>query len=601
MERIRNFSIIAHVDHGKSTLADRFISRCQGLSEREMTEQVLDSMDLERERGITIKAQTATLDYRRAAGDDAWMLNLIDTPGHADFAYEVSRSLGACEGALLVVDAAQGVQAQTLANCYKAVELGLEVVPVVNKIDLPLADVDRVAGEIRDIIGLDTADLLHCSAKTGAGVEEVLDAVVDRIRPPAGAPAAELQALVIDSYFDAYAGVVVIVRIVNGELRPADRIRFMATGSERPISELGRLTPRPRPAERLGCGEVGYVIAGLKDIAAAKVGDTITTAAAPASEPLPGFRMAKPQLYASFFPLEADLFPQLQDAFDRLKLNDAALELETESSAAFGKGIKCGFLGMLHMEIVQERLAREHNVGSIITAPGVAHEVVLTDGSTCVVRAAHELPPPQRVAEIREPLADVTIIAAGEYLGAIMQLCIARRGVQAGLEQAGAQAVSRWRMPLADLVTGFIDDLQSATRGYASLDYELAGTERADIVRVDILVNEEIVPALSLLVPREQASRRGRALLKRLADSIPRQQFQVPLQAVIGGKIIARENVKALRKNVLSKCYGGDVTRKKKLLERQKKGKRRMRMFGNVEIPQEAFLAVLQQDGNSDG
>ena len=600
MERIRNFSIIAHVDHGKSTLADRFISRCQGLSDREMTEQVLDSMDLERERGITIKAQTATLDYRRADGE-SFMLNLIDTPGHADFAYEVSRSLYACEGALLVVDAAQGVQAQTLANCYKAVEQGLEIVPVVNKIDLPVADVGRVAGEIRDIVGLSIDGLLRCSAKTGEGVDDVLDAIAGRIPPPAGDPDGALQALVADSYFDPYAGVVIVVRVVNGTLRSHDRVRFMATGAERPVTELGRFTPRRRPAAALGCGEVGYVIAGVKDIAAARVGDTMTLAAAPAPAPLPGFRTAKPQLYASFFPLEADLFGQLKDAFERLKLNDAALELETENSVAFGQGIKCGFLGMLHMEIVQERLAREHNVGSIITAPGVAHEVALTDGGQRMVRAAYELPPPERVAAIREPVADVTIIAAAEHVGAVMQLCIARRGVQQGLEQTGAQSVSRWRMPLAELVTGFIDDLQSATRGYASLDYELAGYEHADIARVDILVNEEKVPALAMLVPRSQAERRGRELLKRLAGSIPRQQFQVPLQAVIGGKIIARENLKALRKNVLSKCYGGDVTRKKKLLERQKKGKKRMRMFGSVEIPQEAFLAVLQKDAKSDG
>ena len=595
MQNIRNFSIIAHIDHGKSTLADCFISKCQGLSKREMTAQVLDNLELERERGITIKAQTATLNYTYSRGGK-YMLNLIDTPGHADFSYEVSRSLSACEGALLVVDAAQGVQAQTLANCYKAIEQGIEVVPVINKIDLPIADIERTTTEIKDIIGLPVDNVLQCSAKTQEGIDDVLDAVVERIKPPQGNENDKLQALVVDSYFDAYSGVVVIIRVVNGKLKKTDRIKFMMTNVERPITEIGRFTPRPIEVDALSCGEVGYVIAGIKDIAIAKVGDTITLANNEASKPLPGFRQIKPQMYASFFPIEADLFNQLKEAFDRLKLNDASLELETESSMAFGQGIRCGFLGMLHMEIIQERLSREHNVGSIITAPGVAHQVVLTDGSEITIRSATELPKSEKIKVIKEPIADVTIITSEEELGGVIQLCISKRGVQISLEQSAKQSVSRWHMPLAELVTGFIDDLKSVTHGYASLDYETIGFQEADIVRVDILVNEEKVSALSILLPRAQAESKGRSILKRLSKSIPRQQFKVPLQAVIGGKIIARENISALRKNVLSKCYGGDVTRKKKLLERQKKGKKRMRMFGNVEIPQEAFLAVLQRD-----
>ena len=598
MHLIRNFSIIAHIDHGKSTLADCFIRSCQGLSEREMVAQVLDSMDLERERGITIKAQTATLQHTVATGEQ-YELNLIDTPGHADFSYEVSRSLGACEGALLVLDATQGVQAQTLAHCHKAIELGLEVVPVINKIDLPAANIDRVAGQLRDIVGLSSDGLLTCSAKTGAGVAQILNAVVERIEPPQGDPTAPLQALVIDSHFDQYAGVIILVRIVSGTLTEKDRIRFMAEGTERAILEIGQFTPRANRTGKLVCGAVGYVIAGIKDLATAKVGDTLTTVRRPAAAPLPGFQHIRPQLYASFFPLEAQLFNPLQEAFARLKLNDASLELETENSVAFGQGIRCGFLGMLHMEIIQERLEREHNVESIITAPSVAHEIVRTDGTITLIRAAIELPSAEKIKEVREPIADVTIMVPAEHLGEVIQLCIAHRGTQLALEQAGNQTLSRWRLPLAELVTGFIAELKSVTHGYASLDYEPSGYVAANIVRVDILVNEEKVEALSMLIPRDRAERRGRELLVRLKESIPRQQFQVPIQAVIGGKIIARENIKQLRKNVLAKCYGGDVTRKKKLLERQKRGKRRMRMFGNVEIPQEAFLAVLQKDAGS--
>ena len=600
MKEIRNFCVIAHVDHGKSTMADCFIRTCDGLSDREMVAQVLDSMDLERERGITIKAQTVTLRHKSEDGREH-VLNLIDTPGHADFSYEVSRSLYACEGALLVVDASQGVQAQTLANCYKAIEQGLEVVPVLNKIDLPAADVPKVAGQVHDIVGLSTDDLLTCSAKTGEGIREVLDAVVDRVGPPKGNPDGRLQALVVDSYFDAYAGVVIIVRIVNGELCKGDRLRFMATSTERTVTEVGQFTPKATARKRLQCGEVGYVIAGIKDLGAAKVGDTLTHASSPATAPLPGFRQVKPQMYASFFPLEANLFNQMRESFDRLRLSDTSLSLESENSVAFGQGIRCGFLGMLHMEIVQERLAREHNVESIITAPSVPHEVEHNNGTVEVIHAASDLPAANFIRAVREPVADVTIIVPAERIGAVIQLCVSSRGVQKDFGQSGSQSVSRWRMPLSELVTGFVDELKSVTQGYASLDYEFASYEPADIVRVDILVNDERVEALSLLVPRDVAARRGRELLVRLKDSIPRQQFRVPLQAVIGGKIIAREDIRALRKNVLAKCYGGDVTRKKKLLERQRRGKKRMRTFGNVDIPQEAFLAVLQKETTGNG
>lgn len=592
--------MIAHVDHGKSTLADCFIRTCGGLSEREMVSQVLDSMDLERERGITIKAQTATLLHTPAGGTEH-VLNLIDTPGHSDFAYEVSRSMYACEGALLVVDASQGVQAQTLANCYKAIEQGLEVVPVLNKMDLPSAEPDRAAAEIRDIVGLSTDGLLKCSAKTGEGIGDVLDAVVGRIAPPEGDPDGRLQALVVDSYFDSYSGVVIIVRIVNGELAKGSRLRFMATGTERPVTEVGRFTPRATECGSLRCGEVGYVIAGIKDLAAAKVGDTLTLAPKPAPEPLPGFRQVRPQMYASFFPLKAELFPQMREAFDRLSLSDSSLALEPENSVAFGQGVRCGFLGMLHMEIVQERLEREHKVDSIITAPSVPHEVELSSGKVEVIHSATELPQANFVRSVREPVAEVTVMAPAERIGAVIQLCVGARGTQLDYSQSGSQGVSRWRMPMSELVTGFIDELKSVTQGYASLDYEFSSFEPADIVRVDILVNEEPVAALSMLVPRDASASRGRELLLRLKGSIPRQQFRVPLQAVIGGKIIAREDIRALRKNVLAKCYGGDVTRKKKLLERQKRGKKRMRTFGKVDIPQEAFLAVLQKEGPGNG
>ena len=600
MREIRNFSIIAHIDHGKSTLADCFIRACKGLEDRQMTSQVLDNMDIERERGITIKAQTASLLHQDAAGRQL-RLNLIDTPGHADFSYEVSRSLAACEGALLVVDAAQGVQAQTVANSYKAVSQGLEIIPVLNKIDLPAADVDRAAAQIRDIIGIDTDGLLLCSAKSGSGVGELLDAIGERIPPPAGDATGRLRALVVDSWFDAYAGVVVLLRIVDGSLNKGDKISFMSGGTSRIADVVGRFTPKATPCERLAAGEVGYVVAGIKDLAQARVGDTVTLASAAAADPLPGFQRMRPQLYASFYPTESDRFPQLREAFERLRLNDSALEVEPESSPALGQGLRCGFLGMLHMEIVQERLSREHDVESLITAPSVTHEVELSSGAIEMIYTPSQLPTPDRIKEIREPIADTTVLVPDSMIGAVIQLCVARRGVQTGIEQTGNQALMRWRLPLAELVTGFVGELLAATHGYASLDYELAGYNPADIVRLDILVNGDRVEPLAVLVVRSQAEKRGRDLAERLVQAIPRQQFEIPVQAAIGGKIIARKTVKALRKNVLAKCYGGDVTRKRKLLERQKRGKKRMRMIGSVELPQEAFLSVLGSGGGDDG
>ena len=565
-----------------------------------MTSQVLDNMDIERERGITIKAQTASLLHQDAAGRQL-RLNLIDTPGHADFSYEVSRSLAACEGALLVVDAAQGVQAQTVANSYKAVSQGLEIIPVLNKIDLPAADVDRAAAQIRDIIGIDTAGLLLCSAKSGSGVGELLDAIGERIPPPAGDATGRLRALVVDSWFDAYAGVVVLLRIVDGSLNKGDKISFMSGGTSRIADVVGRFTPKATPCERLAAGEVGYVVAGIKDLAQARVGDTVTLASAAAADPLPGFQRMRPQLYASFYPTESDRFPQLREAFERLRLNDSALEVEPESSPALGQGLRCGFLGMLHMEIVQERLSREHDVESLITAPSVTHEVELSSGAIEMIYTPSQLPTPDRIKEIREPIADTTVLVPDSMIGAVIQLCVARRGVQTGIEQTGNQALMRWRLPLAELVTGFVGELLAATHGYASLDYELAGYNPADIVRLDILVNGDRVEPLAVLVVRSQAEKRGRDLAERLVQAIPRQQFEIPVQAAIGGKIIARKTVKALRKNVLAKCYGGDVTRKRKLLERQKRGKKRMRMIGSVELPQEAFLSVLGSGGGDDG
>ena len=565
-----------------------------------MTSQVLDNMDIERERGITIKAQTASLLYQSSDGG-AFRLNLIDTPGHADFSYEVSRSLAACEGALLVVDAAQGVQAQTVANSYKAAGQGLEIIPVLNKVDLPGADVERSAAQIREMIGIDTAGLLLCSAKNGTGIGELLDAIVERIPPPGGEPEGRLRALVVDSWFDSYAGVVVLLRIVDGSLGKGDKISFMSGGASRIADVIGRFTPRATPCQRLEAGEVGYVIAGIKDLAQARVGDTVTLAAGRAEAPLPGFQRMRPQLYASFYPTESDRFPQLREAFDRLRLNDASLEIEPESSPALGQGLRCGFLGMLHMEIVQERLAREHDAESLITAPSVTHEVELASGQIEMIYTPSQLPTPDRIRAIREPIVDTTILVPEAMIGTVIQLCIARRGVQTGIEQTGSQALMRWRMPLAELVFGFVGDLLAGTHGYASLDYEPAGHSPADIVRLDVLVNGDRVDPLAVLVPRQQSEKRGRELAERLARAIPRQQFDIPVQAAIGGKIIARKTVKALRKNVLAKCYGGDVTRKRKLIERQKRGKKRMRMIGSVAIPQEAFLSVLGSGGGDDG
>ena len=580
-------------------MADGFIRACHGLAEREMVSQVLDTLDIERERGITVKAQTASL-QRIGANGKEYLLNLIDTPGHADFSYEVSRSLIACEGALLVVDAAQGVQAQTVANSLKAISLNLEIIPVLNKIDLPAADVDSVAAQIREIVGIPTDDLLCCSAKTGQGIAEVLDAIISRIPPPRGEPEGPLKALVIDSWFDAFAGVIVMLRIVDGSLSRRDKVSFMASGGSWVADSIGRFTPRPTLVATLRAGEVGYLIAGIRDLAAAQVGDTVTLSARPASEALPGLRRARPQLYASFYPEDSNRFPQLREAFERLRLNDSALSLETESSPALGQGIRCGFLGLLHMEIVQQRLEREHGVNSLITAPSVAHEVELKDGRTIVIENPSSLPKPERVAEIREPVVMVTVLVPADMIGTVIKLLRARRGLQQALELSGTKAVMHWKMPMAELVTGLVAELKSATHGYATIDYEPAGFAGADIVRVDMLVNGDRIAPLAVLVPRANAQRRARELAVMLKKTIPRQQFEVAVQAAIGGKIIARETVRALRKNVLAKCYGGDVSRKRKLLDRQRRGKKRMRLIGNVEISQDAFLAVLSRS-TSDG
>ncbi len=599
MELIRNFSIIAHIDHGKSTLADCLIRRCGGLSDREMSEQVLDSMDLERERGITIKAQTATLSYRAGDGRD-YMLNLIDTPGHVDFAYEVSRSLAACEGALLVVDAAQGVEAQTVANCATAVGLGLEVIPVLNKVDLDAADPARVAHEITDIVGIDAGAALRVSAKERTGIGELLEQVVAGIPPPTGEVDAPLQALVSDSWFDRYAGVVILLRVFNGRLAKRDRIRLMASRAEFEVSEIGVFTPKATPRDHLSAGEVGYVIAGIKDIRHAKIGDTVTLAATPGIAPLPGFSEAKPQVFASVFPVEANEFGFLRDAVEKLRLNDAAFSFEPEMSPAFGSGFRCGFLGLLHMDIVQERLVREHGVDTVLAAPSVAHEVVRTDGSVSIVTNPGELPSPPELREIREPIARMVVLGPRDSLGKVITLCTRANARQLSIDYSDRHALSAWEIPMGEIVGGFVDDLKSATRGYASMEYELVGYRAAKIVRVDMLINGERADALSVLVHADKASEVGRALAERVRAAIPRQLFDVAVQAVIGGKIIARETVKALRKNVVAKCYGGDVTRKRKLIEKQKKGKRRMRRLGNVELPQEVFMVAMRGDVRGD-
>ena len=595
MDHIRNFSIIAHIDHGKSTLADRIIQLCGGLSEREMEAQVLDSMDIERERGITIKAQTASLQYKSRDGC-IYNLNLIDTPGHVDFSYEVSRSLSACEGALLVVDASQGVEAQTVANCYTALDLGVEVVPVLNKIDLPAADPDRAREEIEDVIGIDATDAILASAKTGLGVEDILEAIIARIPAPKGDPAAPLKALIIDSWFDNYVGVVMLVRVVDGVLRPKDRILLMAADSQYPCEQVGVFTPKSQARNALSAGEVGFIIAGIKELKAAKVGDTVTLADRRASEPLPGFKEIKPQVFAGLYPVEANQYDALREALEKLKLNDASLQYEPEVSQALGFGFRCGFLGLLHMEIVQERLEREYDMDLITTAPTVVYEVLMRDGSVLTVENPSKLPDPSKVEEIREPIITTTVFVPQDYLGAVITLCEQKRGGQVNLHYHGRQVMLTYDMPMAEVVMDFFDKLKSVSRGYASLDYEFKEYRSADVVKLDILINGDRVDALSVIVHRANAQYRGRELASKMRELIPRQMYDVAIQAAIGSTIIARENIKALRKNVLAKCYGGDITRKRKLLEKQKAGKKRMKQVGSVEIPQEAFLAVLRVD-----
>ncbi|MCX7143980.1 MAG: translation elongation factor 4 [Proteobacteria bacterium] len=595
MHHIRNFSIIAHIDHGKSTLADRFIQLCGGLSEREMEEQVLDSMDLERERGITIKAQTAALQYKARDGN-VYNLNLIDTPGHVDFSYEVSRSLSACEGAVLVVDASQGVEAQTVANCYTAIELGVEVVPVLNKIDLPSADPEGAIREIEDVIGIDAKDALRVSAKTGEGVQDILEAVIARIPPPKGDPEAPLKALIIDSWFDNYVGVVMLVRMVDGVLSPKDKILLMSSGTAHLCEQVGVFTPKSQSRPRLVAGEVGFIISGIKELQAAKVGDTVTLADRPAAEALPGFKVIKPQVFAGLYPIEANQYDGLRDALNKLKLNDASLQYEPEVSQALGFGFRCGFLGLLHMDIVQERLEREYDQDLITTAPTVVYEVLMRDGTLERVENPAKMPDLSRIEEIREPIITTTIFVPQEHVGAIMTLCTQKRGLQKNMQYTGRHVMLTYEMPLSEVVMDFFDKLKSASRGYASLDYEFKEYRASDVVKLDILINGDRVDALSLMVHRDSSRYRGRELVARMRKLIPRQMFDVAVQAAIGANIIARENVKALRKNVLAKCYGGDITRKKKLLEKQKAGKRRMKQVGNVEIPQEAFLAILQVD-----
>ena len=595
MQNIRNFSIIAHIDHGKSTLADRIIQLCGGLSEREMEAQVLDSMDLERERGITIKAQTAALQYKARDGQ-LYHLNLIDTPGHVDFSYEVSRSLSACEGALLVVDASQGVEAQTVANCYTAIELGIEVVPVLNKMDLPQVDPERVIGEIEDIIGIPASDAVKVSAKSGEGVTDVLEAVIARIPAPKGDASRPLKALMIDSWFDNYVGVVMLVRVVDGALKPKDRLQLMSTKANYTCENVGVFTPKSRPRDMLSAGEVGFIIAGIKELNAAKVGDTITLADNPASEALPGFKEIKPQVFAGLYPVESNEYDGLRDALEKLHLNDSSLRYEPESSTALGFGFRCGFLGLLHMDIVQERLEREYGVSLITTAPTVVYQVLLADGTVIEIENPSKLPDASKVEEVREPIIKASILVPQEYVGAVITLCTQKRGVQRNMQYLGRQVMLTYELPLNEVVMDFFDKLKSVSRGYASLDYDFLEYRAGDMVKLDILINGERVDALSLIVHRENSQYRGRDLVTRMRGLIPRQMFDIAVQAAIGSNIIARETVKALRKNVLAKCYGGDISRKRKLLEKQKAGKKRMKQVGNVEIPQEAFLAILQVD-----
>jgi GTP-binding protein LepA len=594
--RIRNFSIIAHIDHGKSTLADRFIQTCGGLEAREMEEQVLDSMDIERERGITIKAQTVALDYLARDGQ-TYRLNLIDTPGHVDFSYEVSRSLTACEGALLVVDAAQGVQAQTVANCYTAAELDLVILPVLNKVDLPQAEPERVIAEIEDIIGIDAHDAVRASAKTGLGVTDILEAIVAKIPAPKGDPEAPLKALIIDSWFDNYVGTVSLVRVVDGMLKPGRKIRLMATGREYYAEEVGVFTPKRRATPELGVGQVGYVIAGIKEVRSARVGDTITYADRQAAVPLPGFKEIKPQVFAGLYPVDSADYDAFRAALEKLSLNDASLHYEPETSQALGFGFRCGFLGMLHMEIVQERLEREYGLNLITTAPTVVYEVVTTLGEVLAVENPARLPEPAVIAEVREPIIRASILVPQDYVGPVMGLCMEKRGVQKNMQYLGRQVMLSYELPLNEVVLDFFDRLKSVSRGYASLDYDFLEFRASPLVKLDVLINGDRVDALSIIVHHDQAQYRGQDLVKRMKDLIPRQMFDVAIQAAIGSRIIARETVKALRKNVTAKCYGGDITRKRKLLEKQKAGKKRMKQVGSVEIPQEAFLAVLRVDG----
>ena len=601
MDLIRNFSIIAHIDHGKSTLADRIIQLCGGLSDREMEAQVLDSMDIERERGITIKAQTAALSYKAKDGK-TYNINLIDTPGHVDFSYEVSRSLSACEGALLVVDASQGVEAQTVANCYTAIELGVEVVPVLNKIDLPQADPERAKQEIEDVIGIDASDAITCSAKTGLGVKEVIEEMIRRIPPPKGSASDPLQALIIDSWFDNYVGVVMLIRVVNGTLKPKDKILLMANGSTHLVEHVGVFSPKSIDRPELSAGQVGFVIAGIKELKAAKVGDTVTHAPGQqgrtsAAAPLPGFKEVKSQVFAGLYPVEASEYDQLRESLEKLKLNDASLLYEPEVSQALGFGFRCGFLGLLHMEIVQERLERQYDMNLITTAPTVVYQVEQSDGTMMMVDNPSKMPEPSKIATILEPIVTVNLYMPQEYVGAMITLCVGKRGIQTDMNYLGRQVKLTYELPMAEIVMDFFDRMKSISRGYASMDYEFKEYRPADVVKVDILINGERVDALSVIVHRSNSQHRGREVVAKMRGIIPRQMFDVAIQAAIGSNIVARENVKALRKNVLAKCYGGDISRKRKLLEKQKEGKKRMKQVGNVEIPQEAFLAILQVEG----
>ncbi|MBP0632089.1 MULTISPECIES: translation elongation factor 4 [unclassified Cupriavidus] len=595
MDHIRNFSIIAHIDHGKSTLADRIIQLCGGLSDREMEAQVLDSMDIEKERGITIKAQTAALTYKARDGE-VYNLNLIDTPGHVDFSYEVSRSLSACEGALLVVDASQGVEAQTVANCYTAIELGVEVVPVLNKIDLPQADPENAIQEIEDVIGIDAQDATPCSAKTGQGVQDVIEALIAKVPPPKGHADAPLQALIIDSWFDNYVGVVMLVRVVNGTLRTKDKVLLMATGAQHLVEQVGVFTPKSIQRDSLTAGQVGFVIAGIKELKAAKVGDTITTVQRKAEAPLPGFKEVKPQVFAGLYPVEANQYEALRESLEKLRLNDASLMFEPEVSQALGFGFRCGFLGLLHMEIVQERLEREFDMDLITTAPTVVYQVEMRDGTMITVENPAKMPDPSKIEAILEPIVTVNLYMPQEYVGSVITLCTQKRGTQINMSYHGKQVQLTYEIPMAEIVMDFFDRLKSVSRGYASMDYEFKEYRPSDVVKVDILINSDKVDALSVIVHRSNSQYRGREVAAKMREIIPRQMYDVAIQAAIGSNIIARENVKALRKNVLAKCYGGDISRKKKLLEKQKAGKKRMKQVGTVEIPQEAFLAILQVD-----